>query len=147
MEIGFKKLHEKAVIPSYAYPGDAAVDLVAAWLKPDFHNGYTTYGTGIALEIPEGYAGFIYMRSSVSNKNQVLTNAVGVVDSGFRGEIMFRFKPTASGAGRYEVGDKLGQLVIMPVPKLEFIEKEVLSETVRGTGGYGSSGEKSNTQT
>lgn len=144
MHIKVKRLHELAKLPTYAYDSDAGADLVAAWLKPDFHRGYTIYGTGLAFEIPKGYVGLIYMRSSVSEKNQVLANAVGVIDAGYRGEVTVRMKPTASGAGRYEVGDRIAQLIIQPVEQHSFEEVSELEQTDRGTGGYGSSESKSN---
>jgi dUTP pyrophosphatase len=139
MKVRFKKLSEKATMPSYAKPGDAGLDLVAI-SKTDC-DSYIEYGTGIAVELPEGYVGLVFPRSSISSKSLALSNSVGVVDSGYRGEIKFRFKATPTfHQHHYEVGDKIGQLVIMPYPQIELEEVLVLNETVRGTGGFGSSG-------
>lgn len=152
LNIKIKKLDEKAIVPKYAKPGDAGLDLVATSI--DYQSNYIEYGTGLAVEIPEGYVGLIFPRSSLSNYNLCLSNSVGVIDSGYRGEIKFRFKITAritdngktvfynniDDPKKYNVGDKIGQLIIIPFPKVEFIEVEELSSTERGTGGYGSSG-------
>ena len=95
MEVKIKKLCETAVIPSYAKPGDAGMDLVATSRVFDKY-GNVEYGTGLAMEIPEGYVGLIFARSSISKQDLSLANAVGVIDSGYRGEIKFKFKPTLS---------------------------------------------------
>ena len=138
LTVKVKKLHPEAVIPKYAKVGDAGMDLVA--ISETVRGGFTEFGTGLAVEIPEGYVGLIFPRSSISNVKMFLTNSVGVIDSGYRGEIKFRFKPTTSGVGKYEVGDRVGQLVVIPYPKVELIEVDGLEETDRGTGGFGSSG-------
>ena len=93
MEVKIKKLCETAVIPSYAKPGDAGMDLVATSRIFDKY-GNVEYGTGLAMEIPEGYVGLIFARSSVCKKDLALSNCVGIIDSGYRGEIKFKFKPT-----------------------------------------------------
>lgn len=141
MKVKIKKLVPEAVVPSYANPGDAGLDLVATWIKVEDHNkyGFFEYGTGICVEIPEGYVGLIFPRSSISKTGMLLTNSVGVIDSGYRGEIKFRFK-YISGTNSYNVGDKIGQLIIMPYPKIEFEEVNELNETERGDGGFGSTG-------
>lgn len=144
MQIKFQKLHPDAVTPSYAKPGDAGLDLTAVGIS--FTPSYISYRTGLAFEIPEGYVGLLFPRSSNSKKQLLLTNSVGVVDSGYRGEIEFRFKVVGNGVvpegdlDTYNVGDKIGQLVIMPYPHIELIEENNLSDTERGTGGFGSSG-------
>jgi dUTP pyrophosphatase len=144
MKIKIKKLHESAVIPSYAKPGDAGMDLTATEIV--FTPSYIVYKTGLAFEIPEGYVGLLFPRSSNSKKQLLLTNSVGVLDSGYRGEIEFRFKIVGNGVTPdgdidiYNVGDKIGQIMIIPYPLIEFIESDTLSETERGDGGFGSSG-------
>jgi dUTP pyrophosphatase len=140
MEVKFKKLHEKAVIPSYAKPGDAGLDLTATSQIED--NAYqVSYGTGLAVEIPEGYVGLIYPRSSIRNKEITLSNSVGVIDSGYRGEIQFTFnKRNGFYNLKYDIGDRIGQLVIVPYPTIIPVESEELSNTERGEGGFGSSG-------
>lgn len=141
MKIKIKKLSQDAVIPTYANVSDAGLDLVATWIKVEDHNnyGYFEYGTGLAIEIPEGYVGLLFPRSSISKTGMFLSNSVGVIDSGYRGEIMARFK-YISGTKSYSIGDKIAQLIILPYPKIEFEEAEYLSQTDRGDGGFGSTG-------
>lgn len=137
MKVKIKKLHEDAVIPRYAKDGDAGMDLTAVDVESD--GGVITYKTGLAVEIPRWHVGLLFPRSSVYKTGQSLTNCVGVIDSGYRGEIMLKF--TLSPYQReYEIGDRVGQLIIMPYPKVEFEEVEELTSTDRGKGGYGSTG-------
>tara|TARA_R100000152_G_C6772403_1_gene199282 strand:- start:1135 stop:1569 length:435 start_codon:yes stop_codon:yes gene_type:complete len=143
MQVKIKKLHPNAVIPKYAKDGDAALDLVATTMDLDnFRN--VTYGTGLSVEIPDGYVGLLFPRSSVSKTGLGLANSVGVIDSGYRGEIMLKyrfFRNLKIFAGNNpKVGDRVGQLMIIPHPKVEFIEVEELSNSDRGTGGFGSTG-------
>ena len=141
MQVNIKKLHDNAVIPVYSKPGDAGMDLTAISISKDDH-GNITYGTGLAIEIPEGYVGYIFPRSSNSKTDLYLTNHVGVIDSGYRGEIMFKFRPIPSliNAKIYQVGDRVGQLIIMPIPTITFFEVQELSNSERGEGGFGSTG-------
>ena len=143
MKVKIKKLSEDAVLPTYAKPGDAGMDITAISKKVTEH--YIEYGTGLSFEVPEGYVMLIFPRSSISNKNLMLTNSVGVLDSGYRGELRFRFKKLLSEAPArtleyYNVGDKIGQIIIIPYPSIEWEEASTLSETERGDGGFGSSG-------
>lgn len=145
LEVKVKKLHPDAVVPKYAKPGDAGLDLTTINgddLKVSAAGQFFTYRTGLAVEIPEGYVGLIFPRSSISKTCLSLTNAVGVIDSGYRGEIIFKFRTESRAPGKhvYKKGDRVGQLVIMPYPKVEFVEVEELSETDRGEGGFGSTG-------
>ena len=141
MEVKIKKLHPDAVIPVYSKPGDAGLDLTATSIDDDSY-GNIIYGTGLAIEIPEGYVGLLYPRSSNSKTDLYLTNHVGVIDSGYRGEIMFKFRPVngIENAYIYAVGDRIGQLIIMPYPSIKFVETEELSDSDRGMGGFGSTG-------
>ena len=93
MKVRIKKLDNNAVIPSYAVHGDAGMDLTATrkWFD---ESGNICYGTGLAFEIPEGYVGLVFPRSSCSKKQLVLANAVAVIDSGYRGEVVMKFKPS-----------------------------------------------------
>lgn len=144
IKVKFKKLHPNAVTPKYAKPGDAGMDLTAI-SKHKQPNGIVEYGTGIAVEIPEGYVGLIFPRSSIYKYELLLTNSVGVIDSGFRGEIKFKFRNTdwtEDNNCTYDVGNRIGQLIILPYPQVEFEEVEELSETIRNTGGFGSTGNK-----
>ena len=141
MQVRIKKLKDNAVVPKYAKSGDAGLDLVATEIinKEPFQ---ITYGTGLAMEIPEGYVGLVFPRSSIRKYDLSLTNCVGVIDSGYRGEIQATFRRYKGVASLidYEVGDKIAQIIIVPYPQIEFIETDELSETERGTGGFGSSG-------
>lgn len=140
MKVKIKKLHKDAVIPTYAKDGDAGMDLTAVSYEFDEY-GNIVYHTGLAFEIPEGYVGLVFPRSSICKKDMTLTNAVGVLDSGYRGEVTAKFKPTlAYKAEVYDVGERIAQMIIIPYPKIEFKEVNELSETERGTGGYGSTG-------
>ena len=174
MKVKIKRLHPDAVIPAYAKPGDAGMDLTAVSMKIDEY-GNICYGTGLAFEIPEGYVGLVFPRSSNHKKGVILTNCVGVIDSGYRGEVSFKFRPLNDMASAilsekekfdlkktfasvnlsdemfltcypgnnvtFKVGDRIGQIIIMPYPQIEFEEVEELSETERGINGYGSSGQ------
>ena len=137
MKIKIEKIVPEVEIPVYAAEGDAGLDLVAT-SEVIGKEGYLEFGTSLKIAIPDGYVGLIYPRSSISKMNMMLANGVGVIDSGYRGEIKVRFKPSNAGQGRYKVGDKVAQLVIMPYPKIEFEEVESLDETERGAGGFGS---------
>jgi len=100
-----------------------------------------TYDTGLSMEIPEGYVGLLFPRSSISKTTLSLANSVGVIDSGYRGSIMFKFR-YLGGKGNwfYNLGDRVGQIIIIPYPTVEFEEVEELSSTERGQGGFGSTG-------
>src|SRR4051812_17685092 len=122
IEVRIKKLSEDASMPIYSKHGDAGMDLTATSIFDT--DMYIEYGTGLALEIPLGFVGLIYPRSSLSNYDLVLSNHVGVVDSGFRGEIKLRFKKTdyVRATRFYKVGDRIGQIIIMPHPTVVFTE-------------------------
>lgn len=140
MKVKIKKLSEKAVIPQYAKEGDAGLDLVATSKSYD-ENGNVVYGTDLAFEIPKGYVGLLFPRSSNAKMDLILSNSVGVIDSGYRGEVMMKFKHSYNILpNEYKIGDKIGQLIILPYPTIEFEEVDELSTTERGSGGYGSSG-------
>ena len=137
MKVNIKKLHKDAVIPKYAKSSDAGLVLTAIDVVSD--EGTITYKTGLAIEIPRWQGGLLFPRSSVYKTGQSLTNCVGVIDSGYRGEIMLKF--TLSPYQReYQIGDRVGQLIIIPYPNIEFEVVEKLGLTERGDGGYGSTG-------
>lgn len=138
MKVKIKKLGPEGVIPKKAHESDAGFDLTATSRRMD-KSGFIEFGTSLSFAIPEGHVGLIFPRSSISKINMCLSNSVGVVDSHYRGEVRFRFKPSNAGNGIYEVGDRVGQLIIMPYPEIEFEEVEELDETDRGEGGFGSS--------
>lgn len=142
MDVKFKKLHDDAKIPSYAHDTDAGLDLTAVSFTQEFDKSnklVLVYHTGLAVEIPEGYVGLIFMRSSISDKSISLTNAVAVIDSGYRGELLLKYKITTDSLPTiYQPGEKIGQLIIIPYPKINPIEVEELSSSDRNEGGFGS---------
>ena len=147
-KIKVKKLCDGAVLPSYAHVSDAGMDLVAVSKEYD-SDGNVVYGTGLAFEIPDGYVGLLFPRSSNAKKDLLLSNSVGVLDSGYRGEVTFKFRlfePNRIGmlehnrGKEYQIGDRIGQMIVLPYPRVEFEEVSELSESDRGTGGYGSTG-------
>ena len=145
MKVKIKKLHENAIIPAYATPGDAGLDLVSVNAKWNSNYNFHEYGTGLSVEIPEGFVGLIFPRSSISKSTYALCNSVGVIDSSFRGEIKLRFYvkddlDDKTEKTQYNIGDKIGQMIIIPYPQVEFEEVDSLSDSVRGSGGFGSSG-------
>ena len=147
MDVKIKKLHEDAVIPTYAHDTDAGLDLVATSYEYKEDIDCHVYGTGLAVEIPEGYVGLIYPRSSNRKTDAYMCNHVGVIDSGYRGEVMISFKLRDRNIESipqifkpYEVGNKIAQLIIIPYPKVHFVEVNELSDSDRGEQGHGSSG-------
>lgn len=145
MKVKIKKLVPNAIIPKYAKEGDVGMDLTAVSKTYDEDNN-VVYDTGIAVQIPEGFFGLVFPRSSNSKKDLTLTNSVGVIDSGYRGSIILKYKRMTifnTGIGEikeYNVGDRVGQLIILPHPYIDFIESDDLSDTKRGVGGFGSTG-------
>lgn len=143
MKVKIKKLVDNAIIPAYSKDGDAGMDLTAVSKTYDRY-GNMVYGVGLSFEIPKGYVGLLFPRSSICKHDLVLSNSVGVLDSGYRGEVLFKFKETADSGENilhhYDIGDRIGQIIILPYPQIEFEEVFELSNSERGTGGYGSSG-------
>lgn len=144
MKVKIKLLEETAKLPKYATESSAGMDLVATSRNIVTNEGgmlkYIEYGTGIALEIPKGFAGFIFPRSSISNTGFSLANSIGLIDSDYRGELKIRLYQPSSGNGPYEVGDRIAQLLIMPYPDVQLVEAKELASTERAEGGYGSTG-------
>lgn len=136
MKIKIKKIHPDATIPKYAHPGDAGMDVYA--ISKNETEKFIEYGTGLTFEVPLGYVMLIFPRSSVTNKDLMLKNSVGVLDSGYRGELVFRFNKF--GNNNYEIGERVGQIIVLPFPEIEFEEVENLLESSRGRGGWGSTG-------
>lgn len=145
MKINFKKLDPRAVAPVRANNTDAGFDLVATHITTEINECgqlILVYHTGLALEIPEGYFAMLLPRSSVSKKSLVLTNSAGVIDSGYRGEVMAKFKATTDVIPAvYKEGERFAQILILPVPEVTFEETFELSDSERGEGGYGSTGD------
>lgn len=142
MKVRFKKLSEKAVTPSYATPGDAGLDLTAIQYTVNVDHNFIEYYTGLAIEIPMGHVGLLFPRSSVSKTDLTLANCVGVIDSGYRGEIIFRYKfkkdTHFASMKRFNEGERVGQLMILPYPTIELEQVDELTSTERGEGGFGS---------
>ena len=141
MIVQFKKLSPDAITPSYAKEGDAGLDLSAITYMINKEHNFIEYYTGLAFEIPKHHVGLLFPRSSVSKTDLRLANCVGVVDSGYRGEITFRYKfekdTFFASLKRFEEGDRIGQLVIIELPEVTLREMDELTETQRGVGGYG----------
>ena len=154
MQVKFKKLIEEAEMPKKATDGSGAYDikctavyyvqtgtpkLNAPTSKPV--SSYLECRTGLAIQIPKGYVGLTFPRSSISDTGHIMCNGVGVIDSDYRGELISRFYNLSQSRCReYEKGDRVVQLMIIPVPDVEFIETKELDKTERGEGGYGSTG-------
>lgn len=144
-EIKFIKLDENATVPSYGTEFSAGADLYALpgqeiVLSP---NETTLVHTGIAMEIPEGFAGFVFARSGIATKRGLApANKVGVIDSDYRGEIMVALHNHSDKIQKIEDNERVAQLVIMPYLRAEFIESETLEDTKRASGGFGSTGTK-----
>lgn len=135
-----KKLNPNAVIPKRANPTDAGLDLTASQrVNKILDGGFIEYKTGIAVSIPEGYVGLLFPRSSVSKKDVILANSVGVIDPDYKGEISFRFK-WAGGQNVYNVGDRVGQLLVIKNEILDVVEVEKFTNNNDRGGGFGSTG-------
>ena len=142
MELAFRKLNDEARLPTRAHQGDAGLDLYAvesARLEPGER---ATVGTGIAVEIPAGHAGLVLPRSGLAVRHGIaLVNAPGLIDAGYRGEIRVLLLNTdRTEAFEIEPGDRIAQLLITPLAEVEPVEARELAETLRGEGGFGSSG-------
>lgn len=146
MKVNFKKLDNNAKVPTYGSPYSAGADLYALTKGETitFLPGETKIvHTGIAMEIPEGYAGLIYARSGIANKRGLApSNKVGVVDADYRGEIMVSLHNHSNETQQIADGERVAQMVIAPFLSVEYNEVTELSETVRGEGGFGSTGQK-----
>lgn len=161
MKVSFKKVNPniETHLPKYATDGSAGLDIYATSKYYD-EFGCVCYGTNLAGKIPNGYVGLLFPRSSNSKKDLLLSNAVGVWDSDYTGEILFKFKPSlafcqhgiSSISDNYEwigeadehfdynIGDRIGQLIIIPYPDIEPEWVDELPETIRGNKGWGSTG-------
>lgn len=139
MIVKFKKIDKNATAPFRKHAHDAGYDLTAVRTSYD-NNGNIVCHTGIAMEIPYGFVGLIFPRSSSANKSVVMANCVGVIDCNYRGEILAKFK-LFSMSNVYKPGERCCQIIILPYPAITFEEADVLSETDRGINGYGSTGE------
>jgi dUTP pyrophosphatase len=138
MIIKIKKLNPNAIIPKYMHSDDAGMDLYA--VSVEIKDKYVEYKTGLSFELPKNYVMLVFPRSSITDKDLIMKNCVGVLDSGFRGELKLRFKK--DGDDIYNAGERIAQILIIPYPNIEFEESENLSEGSRGQNGLGSTGLK-----
>jgi dUTP pyrophosphatase len=141
-ELPVRRLEEGLPLPAYAHPGDAGADLRAATdvvLPP---GGRATVGTGIAIAVPDGYAAFVHPRSGLAARHGItLVNAPGTVDAGYRGEVRVVLLNTdPSEPFTVRRGDRIAQLVVQPVTRVQFLDADELPPTPRGEGGFGSTG-------
>ena len=138
IDVKIRKVHPDAVIPFRAHATDAGMDVTA--ISMEMTEDYIEYDTGLQFQLPEGYAMLIFPRSSNSKKDLLLCNSVGILDAGYTGNLKLRFKLMTEGYTEkiYNPGDKVGQIMIIPYPEINFIETEVFNETERGDGGFGS---------
>ena len=137
MIIKFRKTHPDAVAPQRMTSGAAGYDLTAVEVHYDEPTDTFVYSTGLAVEIPQGYVGLLYPRSSIYKTGLTLTNCVGVIDSDYRGTVALRFRMGAD-VTCYSPGDRIGQLVVTRCKDVQWEECEQLSDTDRGAGGFGS---------
>ena len=143
MELKFKKLSDKAIMPVRAHKGDAGLDLTVSGISTEVNEGgevLIIYHTDLAVEIPEGYVGLLFRRSSIAKKNLTMCNAVGVIDSDYRGEIKVALHNDGEVSRVVTPAEKIAQLVVVPFLSVSFNEVSELSDTVRGEGGFGSTG-------
>src|SRR5574343_2018950 len=141
MIVKIKKTNNKATIPKRATEGSNAFDLVACSVSTDELPKYIEFDTGISIEVPKGYVGLLFPRSSISNTKYSLCNSVGVIDSDYRGSIKVRLRETTYAGKEFSIGDRVAQLMIVPCPDVELVEGE-LDGTDRGSGGFGSRSEE-----
>jgi dUTP pyrophosphatase len=141
LQIKFKKLEQHAQIPTRATDGAACYDLYTTGVKQESKYD-TTYGTGIALEIPKGYVCLIFQRSSYTRITKQLSNCVGVIDSDYRGEILVKIRDTGSHEFWDMITGRIAQMMIIKHEIIEFKEVKELSKTKRGKGGFGHTGKK-----
>lgn len=143
MELKFKRLSEEAILPIRANKTDAGLDLTATRITQEINECgqlILVYHTDLAVEIPEGHVGLLFPRSSIAKKSLTITNSVGVIDAGYRGEIMSKMRSTTDVVPAiYKPGERFAQLVIMPIPEITVVEAAELSEGDRGDNGFGSS--------
>lgn len=143
MQVKIKKLHPEAIIPQYATDGSACFDLhsVGDYFIDDIAHTNEVVATGLSVEIPEGYQMLVFSRSGHAAKNNVrLANCVGVIDSDYRGEVKVLLAADIDARLTIKKGDRIAQAQIMPVHRVSFFEVDELTDTERGTGGFGSTG-------
>ena len=136
MKVRFKKINKNAIAPFQKHATDAGWDLSV--LEYSIKGDTVSYDSGLAVEIPVGYVGLLFPRSSIANTALFMSNSVGVIDSDYRGTIKAKFNLLDNDGDIYDYGDRFCQLIIMPFPQIEWELSDELSDTERGVGGYGS---------
>jgi len=139
MKLKIKKLHPNAKVPSYAHAGDAGFDLYIPEKLTILPNERKTVAIGLAMEIPDGYVGLLFDKSGLAHKHGIQTFG-GVIDSGYRGEFFAGLTNCSDKPYTFEAGDKIIQMLVMPVQKVDIEVADELSDSERGHGGFGSSG-------
>jgi dUTP pyrophosphatase len=139
MQLKVKRLVPEAALPTKAHSIDAGFDLVATSKTWDDQNQVLVFGTGVAVAIPVGYVGLLVPRSSVYKTGLSLANSVGVIDSGYQGEVKVVFS-TSRARANYNIGDRVAQLVVVPLGDMNVLEVNELEVSTRNTGGFGSTG-------
>lgn len=141
IELPVRRLRDDATLPAQAYAGDAGLDLAACGRHEVGPGERTVIPTGLAIEIPDGYGGFVLPRSGLAARHGItLLNAPGLIDAGYRGEVQVVFHNTdAEETFVVEPGMRIAQLVVLPVPEVTLVEREDLVESERGERGFGSS--------
>ncbi len=148
MKIQVQATDATSRLPSFAHPGDAGADLTAAEAVVIPPGGRALVATGIAVAIPEGHAGFVMPRSGLAIRSGVtVLNAPGLIDAGYRGEVKVALINHSDEPFSIERGDRVAQLVIMPVEQVEYVAVDDLDATSRGDGGFGSTGIQSGDET
>jgi dUTP pyrophosphatase len=142
IELAVQRLRQEAVVPERAYPGDAGLDLTACERVELGAGERAVVGTGLAVAIPEGYAGFVQPRSGLADRHGIsIVNSPGLIDSGYRGEVkVILLNTDRSAPFVVERGMRIAQLVVLPVPEVDVVETDELPATERGVRGHGSSG-------
>lgn len=138
--VKIKKLNPEAKLPKKGSDGCQGYDVYATSKEFDEKTGCVIFGTGLSIEPPKGYGVFLMARSSIYKTPLLLANGVGLGDNDYRGEYKFVFRTVDRPKVNYEIGDRIGQLVFLPIPEVAFVESEDLTETDRGEGGFGSTG-------
>ena len=151
MELKYKKLTENAVVPAKAHDSDAGFDLTVSSITTELGEDgqlIILYHSGISIELPNNYVGLIYPRSSICKKSLYFTNSVGVIDSGYRGELIVKVKANTNVVpAMYKEGDRFAQLIITQLPKITLVESDQLTDSDRGTKGFGSTDQQKDTDT
>lgn len=138
--VKLKKLNEDAIVPEYAYPTDAGMDLKSSEEYVLMPNETAMINTGLSIAIPEKFFGGIYSKSGLASRGIIVANSPGIVDTMYRGEVKVLLYNRTKAPHQINIGDKIAQLILMPFEQIKFREVEELDETDRKDGGFGSTG-------